>query len=106
MVGVETHGANCFYESVGLNPGKWNAAAHLPAHVEKIHDPNEDVVLARLSELSSRATSLAASCPTAGVVRRALDRTGPVQSVCIPDEMAMHAVCAFAGGLALLGSDS
>lgn len=97
VVTLETHGSNCFYQSVGLNPGKWNVAAHLPPHVEALHDPKTGVALALLSALPSRATSLGASSPAAGIVRLALDRAGEIRCVCIPDEMAMQAVCKFAG---------
>lgn len=97
VVAVETHGANSFYESVGLNDGKWNTAAHLPSDIEAIYNPKAGVKLARLSSLPSRATSLGSTSPSGGVVRLALNRAGNIRCVNVPDEMAMQAVCKFAG---------
>ena len=62
-----------------------------------LHCVEHDVTLAHLSTLTSKATSLGASSPSAAVVKKALERKGGVKSVCIPDELAMQAAIRFAG---------
>ncbi|KAI0831064.1 tryptophan synthase beta subunit-like PLP-dependent enzyme [Trametes gibbosa] len=86
LVTVETHGSNCFYQSLSLNNG--------PTRAE--HDAEHSVDVAHLSRLTSKATSLGASSPSAAIVKKALERKGGVKSICIPDEMAMQAALNFA----------
>lgn len=62
---------------------------------ERIGEHN--VTIAHLASLRSKATSLGASSPAAGIVRKALERKGGVKSICITDEMAMQATLNFAG---------
>lgn len=57
------------------------------------------VRVAHLAALSSRATSLGASAPSAGVVPMALQRKGGVRCVSVSDERAMEAALRFAGTL-------
>ncbi|KAH9951361.1 tryptophan synthase beta subunit-like PLP-dependent enzyme [Amylocystis lapponica] len=97
FVVLETHGSNCLYESLALNPGPFAAAPAAPrAGIRAAHDAAHDVTVAHLAEITSRATSLGASSPAAGVVKMALGRAGGVQSVSVPDELAMQAALGFA----------
>jgi L-serine/L-threonine ammonia-lyase len=64
--------------------------------VECLNDEVHGVKLARLMPMS-KATSLGASSPAAGVVKMALDRPGPVRCVTIPDEYAMETSLEFLG---------
>ena len=97
---IETHGSNCFYQSLSLNDGPFAgdvASRPVPEGTRPEHCTEHDVTVAHLATLKSKATSLGASSPSAAVVRKALDRKGGVRSICIPDEMAMQAVLNFAG---------
>jgi L-serine/L-threonine ammonia-lyase len=93
---METH---CFYHSVSVNTGQFNAAKVLPQDIEVWHDKRRNVFMARMKKLNSRATSLGASSPAAGVVKMALERQGGIKCVSIPDELAMQTANAFAGAL-------
>lgn len=95
---METHGSDCFYQSLALNPGPFGAPPHPPPEgVEVLHDSKHDVNYAQIPKIASRASSLGASWPSPGAVKMALDRKGGVKSVCISDEMAMEAAYLFAG---------
>ncbi|KAI0362690.1 tryptophan synthase beta subunit-like PLP-dependent enzyme [Trametes cingulata] len=99
LVTVETHGSNCFYQSLSLNEGPFAgevASREVPAGTRAERVAEHDVTIAHLSSLTSRATSLGASSPSAAVVKKALQRKGGVKSVCVPDEMAMQAALNFA----------
>jgi L-serine/L-threonine ammonia-lyase len=96
IVALETIGSNCFYYSMALN--RQGDTVVLPEGVTVIHDEVNDVKLAHFSSFSSRASgSLGASQPAAGVVKKALDRVGPVICVSVPDELSMQAAYSFAG---------
>lgn len=100
VIGVETHGANCFYESIALNHGPFSTSqsASPSPDVEVIQDPVYGVALARLSKLTSRASdSLGAAMASAGCVKMALERKGGIKCVCVSDEQTMHAAVSFAG---------
>ena len=90
VVALETHGSACFYHSVAAN----RAPTEPPAGVTLRTD---GVRVAHIAELKSKATSLGASEPSAGVVRAALDRAGGVKCVTMPDEATMQLAGAFAG---------
>nr|VWO94564.1 Zn(2)-C6 fungal-type domain-containing protein [Ganoderma boninense] len=99
LVTVETHGSNCFYQSLSLNDGPFAgsvASRPAPEGMSVEHCVPHNVNLAHLSKLSSRATSLGASLPSGAIVRKALDRSGGVKSICISDEMAMQTTLLFA----------
>ncbi|KAI0371722.1 tryptophan synthase beta subunit-like PLP-dependent enzyme [Pilatotrama ljubarskyi] len=99
LVTVETHGSNCFYQSLSLNEGPFVGdltSRSIPAGTRAVRVAEHDVTVAHLSCLTSRATSLGASRPSAAVVKKALQRQGGVRSVCVPDEMAMQAALNFA----------
>ncbi|EIW60594.1 tryptophan synthase beta subunit-like PLP-dependent enzyme [Trametes versicolor FP-101664 SS1] len=99
LVGVETHGSNCFYQSLSLNDGPFvgEAASRAISEGTKAEKNVEHgVSVAHLSSLPSKATSLGASSPSGAVVKKMLERKGGVRSVCIPDEMAMQAALNFA----------
>ncbi|KAI0670919.1 tryptophan synthase beta subunit-like PLP-dependent enzyme [Trametes maxima] len=88
LVTAETHGSNCFYQTLSLNEGPF--AGDAP---RRSGTPS---TVAHLTHLTSRASSLGASSPSPTVVRKALDRKGGVRSVCVTDEMTMQAAVHFA----------
>ncbi|TFY83456.1 hypothetical protein EWM64_g569 [Hericium alpestre] len=92
IITLETHGSNCFYQSIQANR---NPSWTPPDNVTTRHDDDHDVKLAHLHRLTSKATSLGATEPSAEVVRMALDRTGGVKCVSIPDELAMQVAGSF-----------
>lgn len=94
LVILETTGSNCFYQSIALNR---NPQLSLPTTVEIVDGGEHNVRLAHLTKLKSRASSLGASLPSAGVIKMALERKGGVKCVCGPDELAMQAAVSFAG---------
>ncbi|KAK7042122.1 PALP domain-containing protein [Favolaschia claudopus] len=95
IVTLETIGSDCFYHSMALN--RCGDSVKLPPGVSAIRDDANNVKLAHFSFFSSKASgSLGASEPVAGVVRKALDRKGPVTCVTVPDELSMHAGYSFA----------
>ncbi|KAI0085474.1 tryptophan synthase beta subunit-like PLP-dependent enzyme [Irpex rosettiformis] len=103
IVGMETHGSNCFYQSISLNPGPFPSSPLPPREgVEIVHDSKYNVDVAKLSKLTSRASSLGASWPSPGVVKLALERKGGIKSVCVSDEMAMQTTLKFANDHKLL----
>lgn len=100
VIGVETHGANCFYQAVALNNGPFPASqsASPPPDIQVIQDPVYGVALARLPKLTSKASdSLGAAVASAGVVKMALERQGSIKCVNVSDEQTMHAAVSFAG---------
>ncbi|KAI0713220.1 tryptophan synthase beta subunit-like PLP-dependent enzyme [Earliella scabrosa] len=99
LVTMETHGSNCFYQSLALNAGSFAGdvtSRRPPDGTRAEHCEEHNVTVAHLAKLTSRASSLGASSPAAGVVKMALQRSGGVKSVCIPDEMAMQSTLRFA----------
>ncbi|KAL7283207.1 hypothetical protein ACG7TL_002634 [Trametes sanguinea] len=99
LVAVETHGSNCFYQSVSLNDGPFRgnvSSRQAPEGTRPERCNEHNVTVAHLANLTSKATSLGASSPSAAAVKKALLRKGGIRSVCIPDEMAMQAVLNFA----------
>ncbi|KAI0312735.1 tryptophan synthase beta subunit-like PLP-dependent enzyme [Amylostereum chailletii] len=93
IVALETHGANCFIESISAN--KWPDLLR-SENVTVLKDEEYGISFVRLGKLTSKATSLGATAPSAGVVNMALKRSGGVQCASIPDEMAMQVVLSFA----------
>ncbi|KAI0262897.1 tryptophan synthase beta subunit-like PLP-dependent enzyme [Gloeopeniophorella convolvens] len=93
IVALETHGSACFYHSLAANRAP---DVGPPAGVSVRTDAAHGVRVAHVAQLTSRATSLGASEPAAGVVRAALDRAGGVRSVTVPDELTMQLAGAFA----------
>ena len=67
--------------------------------ITPIFSQEKQVNLASVNKLTSRATSLGATSPSAGVVEAALQRTGPMAYVKVPDELSMEAAEGFAGEL-------
>ncbi|KAH9901158.1 tryptophan synthase beta subunit-like PLP-dependent enzyme [Cubamyces lactineus] len=99
LVTVETHGSNCFYQSLSLNDGPFVgdvASRPTPEGTTAEYNREHGVTVAHLAALTSKATSLGASSPSAAVVKMALEREGDIRSVCITDEMAMQAALNFA----------
>ncbi|KAI1792580.1 tryptophan synthase beta subunit-like PLP-dependent enzyme [Ganoderma leucocontextum] len=100
LVTVETHGSNCFYQSLSLNEGPFYGGVSSrprPDGTTTEHCEEHNVTLAHLSKLNSRASSLGASSPSGAIVKKALDRSGGVKSICISDELAMQTTLSFAG---------
>ncbi|KAH9053868.1 tryptophan synthase beta subunit-like PLP-dependent enzyme [Lactarius vividus] len=93
VVALETHGSACFYHSVAANR---SPADDAPTGVTLRTNDTHGVRVAHVTELKSKATSLGASEPSAGVVRAALDRAGGVKCVTVPDEVTMQLAGAFA----------
>ncbi|KAH9057147.1 tryptophan synthase beta subunit-like PLP-dependent enzyme [Lactarius deliciosus] len=93
VVALETHGSACFYHSVAANR---TPADDAPTGVTLRTDDTHGVRVAHVTELKSKATSLGASEPSAGVVRAALDRAGGIKCVTVPDEVTMQLAGAFA----------
>jgi L-serine/L-threonine ammonia-lyase len=89
---METHGAACFYHSVAANRGR-----AVPADVRVEDDAAHSVKIAHLPAITSRAQSLGASSPAAGVLAHALRRPGSISCAAVPDEMAMAVAVALAG---------
>ncbi|OBZ75685.1 Serine dehydratase-like protein [Grifola frondosa] len=76
FVTLETHGSNCFYQSLEQNPGPFPEGPSPPQEGVQIErDSDHGVAVAHLPKLTSLATSLGASSPAAG----------------IPDELAIQA---------------
>ena len=96
IVTVETFGANCFYSSIALNNG-WTGSFGVPDEVDI--ETEDGVKIVHLKKLTSRATSLAATSPSPGVVKMALARGGGVRCLSVPDEITMSAACSFAGNV-------
>ncbi len=100
LVAVETHGSNCFYQSLSLNDGPFAGdVSSRPVSEGTTPERNAEhgVSVAHLASLTSKATSLGASSPAADIVKKALERKGGVKSICITDEMAMQGTLNFAG---------
>jgi L-serine/L-threonine ammonia-lyase len=94
LVALETHGSNCFFEAMVANKRQEHTAS---SNVDFYTNTANNVEIARLRQITSKATSLGASEASAAVVRMALDRAGGVTSVTIPDEMSMKVVQSFVG---------
>ncbi|KAI0720836.1 tryptophan synthase beta subunit-like PLP-dependent enzyme [Cerioporus squamosus] len=99
IVTAETHGSNCFYQSLSLNDGLFVGnmdSWKIPEGTTARYDKEHDVTVAHIDKLTSRATSLGATSPSAAVVKMALQRPGSIKSVCVSDEMTMQACLSFA----------
>ena len=99
IVAVETSGANCFYSSMALNTD-WSGSFGVSDEVDIVTEENS-VKIAHLKELTSKATSLAATSPSPGVVEMALAWGGSVRCLSIPDEITMNTACSFAGNVVI-----
>jgi len=95
IVAVETSGANCFYSSMALN-NNWADSFGVPDEVDIMME--DGVKIAHLKRLTSKATSLAATSPSPGVVNKALARAS-IRCLRVPDEMTMRTACSFAGNV-------
>ena len=95
VAALETRGSACFYQSIAVN--SWNQGKALPDGVSTVIDEHENIKIAHLSEITSRATSLGASSPAAGVVKLGLERRSNLACITVPDELSMKAALLFAG---------
>lgn len=95
---LETNGSDCFYESMSLNNGRFNSVEKfLPRGVNLVYNKEHSLFLAHFTEFSSKASgSLGASEPSVGVVKMALERSGGVKTVSVPDELSMETLATFA----------
>ncbi|KAF8892649.1 tryptophan synthase beta subunit-like PLP-dependent enzyme [Infundibulicybe gibba] len=98
IIALETIGSDCFYHSMSLNGGRFNAIHKiLPPGVELVHNDASDVNLAHFNGFTSKASgSLGASQPSAAVTKMALERKGGVKCVSVPDELSMQVLDLFA----------
>ena len=99
-MGVETHGSNCFYQSLSLNDGPFIGTVEsrmVPVGTIAKYDQEHDVTVAHIAKLTSRISSLGATSPAPAVVKMALQRIGGVKSVCVSDEHTMQACLSLAG---------
>lgn len=94
---LETHGSACFYNSISLNSGQWQDGKSPLDGITESFDEQHSVKIAHVKNLTSKASSLGATSPSAGVVDMALRRRGSITCATIPDEMAMHTTRLFAG---------
>jgi len=103
IVTLETHGTNCFYQTMLQNSNK-----PMPPDFEGweyiTSKEHPELVLANVASTLhlSKASCLAASTPSSGAVKLALERQGIVRCLSIPDEMSMDACCKFADDHKLL----
>lgn len=98
IIGLETIGSDCFHHSLSLNrtPGHVGEKK-LPRGVDVIHNEENDLYLAHFNSFSSKASSsLGASQPSVGVMKMALERTGGIKSISVPDELSMSTLALFA----------
>ncbi|EJU00253.1 tryptophan synthase beta subunit-like PLP-dependent enzyme [Dacryopinax primogenitus] len=91
VVALETEGSNCFHQSM-LQNDRFCAVAQRPALPDgvTVRSEEEGVRLVTLPRIMSRAASLGASSPSAGVVKMALEWRN-VRCVTVRDEMSMGA---------------
>jgi len=75
--------------------GDWDYEA--PTGISERLDDEHGVAIAHLNKIESRASSLGASSPAAGVVKMALEREGRVACVTVPDALSMQSTFLFAG---------
>ncbi|KAG8875173.1 hypothetical protein FRB97_005356 [Tulasnella sp. 331] len=96
IIALETHGANCFYESMAANRSPVLEKASSVAPADFTLDQTHNVHVAHLARITSRAACLGATSPSPGVVRMALDRQGPIRCASISDQMSITSVLRFA----------
>ncbi|TFK72540.1 tryptophan synthase beta subunit-like PLP-dependent enzyme [Pluteus cervinus] len=93
IVALETIGSDCFYHSMALNKG---TGVTLPVGITRVRDERHGVDLAHFDNFTSKAAgSLGASQPSSTVIKMALQRSGGVQCVTIPDQLSMQAAVRF-----------
>ncbi|KZT53161.1 tryptophan synthase beta subunit-like PLP-dependent enzyme [Calocera cornea HHB12733] len=92
LIALETEGADCFHQSMLQNPNfcSDDKRPSLAEGVTVKTDEKEGVRLVTLPRITSKAGSLGASSPSAGVVKMAVER-GNVRCVTVRDEMGMAA---------------
>jgi len=73
----------------------WAGSFGVPDEVDIVAE-EDGIKIAHLKKLTSKATSLAATSPSPGVVKMALARGGSVRCLRVPDEMTMSTACSFA----------
>ncbi|THH10834.1 hypothetical protein EW145_g1054 [Phellinidium pouzarii] len=96
IVALETHGSACFYHSISLNSGQWKRDGSPSGGITESFDEPHNIKIAHVKNLTSKASSLGATSPSAGVVDMALRRRGSITCATIPDEMAMYTTRLFA----------
>ena len=78
--------------------GDWAGSFDVADEIDIVTE-EDGVKIAHLKRLTSKATSLAATSPSPGVVKMALTWGGSVRCLSIPDEMTMGTACLFAGNV-------
>lgn len=95
LVTLETHGTSCFRQSMDINARK-NGSVGTGQAVPSTAHPGITLANVQSTLHLSKASCLGASTPSAGAVKLALERQGPVRSLSVPDGMSMDACCRFA----------
>jgi len=75
----------------------WAGSFGVPDEIDVVTE--DGLKIAHLKKLTSKATSLAATSPSSGVVRMALAWGGGVRCLSVPDEMTMSTARSFAGNV-------
>ncbi|KAJ3548430.1 hypothetical protein NMY22_g1263 [Coprinellus aureogranulatus] len=98
IVALGTIGSDCFYHSMSMNNGRFNAKERkLPDNVDLVHDKETGLYLAHFRAFSSKASgSLGASVPAEGIVKMALEWPGGVKCISVPDGLSMETLGLFA----------
>ncbi|KAF8575537.1 tryptophan synthase beta subunit-like PLP-dependent enzyme [Ramaria rubella] len=99
IVALETIGADCFYHSIQANREprlSRTKSPSLPPGATVFHNSEYSIDLVRLPAITSVASSLGASSPSAGAVKMALQRKGDVSCVLVPDSLSMQTALTFA----------
>jgi len=99
IVALETIGSDCFYHSMQTNRRpklSSERAAPLVEGVMTFYNEKHSVELVSLPAITSVASSLGASSPSAGAVKMALQRKGDIICALVPDALSMQTALAFA----------
>ncbi|KAG8908006.1 hypothetical protein FRB99_001173 [Tulasnella sp. 403] len=95
IIAMETVGSNCFYQSFLANSSRVVDPSARGNESTVVDDNAHQVKVAHLSQLTSKAYCLGATSPSAGVLRLAVDRQGPVTCVCTTDITSMRTLVDF-----------
>ncbi|KAF8507316.1 tryptophan synthase beta subunit-like PLP-dependent enzyme [Hysterangium stoloniferum] len=99
IVALETVGSDCFYHSIQANRRPKLSSDKAPPLAEGAttsYNEKHSVELVSLPAITSVASSLGASSPSAGAVKMALERKGGVICALVPDALSMQTALTFA----------
>ena len=80
-----------------LNKLDWPSRGAASKEVSVEADTKLGVMVAHVKSLTSKASSLGATSPSAAVLKMAIEKAENIKCVTIPDEMSMHTAALFAG---------